>query len=104
MADRGIKKWNAYRALIEQMPSLNETVEGTKKVDKPIISEDEAEEINTLLTNYHGERLKVKYFRNAGIFEEIIRISKIDIYEKKLVLDNRKSIKLSEIFYLKKID
>ena len=46
----------------------------------------------------------VKYYRNKKIFDEEIVIKSIDPYEKKLVLTDRRSIKLNEIFFLKNLD
>lgn len=104
MSDRGMKKWAPYKALAEQAPALQKARESKVKIEKPLISNEEAEEINEILQTYHGQPLLVKYYRNEKIHEEEIVIARIDIYEKKLVLTNRRSIKLSEIFYLKNID
>lgn len=103
MSDRGMKKWAPYRSLVEQMPSLEKTKEKKTKIEKPLISNEEAECINEILVNYQGEELFIAYFRNGKLYEENIFIKKIDIYEKKLVLPNRRSIKLSEIVKLAKL-
>lgn len=104
MSDRGMKKWAPYKALYEQASSLQAEREAKEIPVKPEITEDEAEEINRILVNYKGQPVRVKYYRNQKIFDEIIVIKRIDTYEKKLVLADRQSIKLSEIFYLKNID
>lgn len=103
MSDRGMKKWAPYRSLVEQMPSLEKTKDKKNMIEKPLISNEEAECINEILVNYQGEELFVSYFRNGKIYEENIFIKKIDIYEKKLVLPNRRSIKLSEIIKLERL-
>lgn len=103
MSDRGMKKWAPYRSLVEQMPSLEKTKEKKTQIEKPLISNEEAECINEILVNYQGEELFITYFRNGKLYEENIFIKKIDIYEKKLVLPNRRSIKLSEIVKLEKL-
>lgn len=104
MSDRGMKKWAPYKSLNEQADSLQKARESKVVVEKPMISNEAAEEINEILVNYHGQELIVKYFRNGKIIEDIIIIKSIDIYEKKLVLLNRRIIKLSEIFELKNKD
>mgnify|MGYP003299479455 CR=1 FL=1 len=101
MSDRGMKKWAPYKALVEQSDSLQSAREKKTVQEKPIISDDEAEQINRILVNYNGEKLLARYFRNNKIFEEEIIIKRIDIYEKKLVLTDRRSIKLDELFYLR---
>lgn len=103
MSDRGMKKWAPYRSLVEQMPSLEKTKQKKTQIEKPLISNEEAECINEVLVNYQGEELFIAYFRNGKLYEENIFIKKIDIYEKKLVLPNRRSIKLSEIVKLEKL-
>lgn len=104
MSDRGMKKWAPYKSLNEQASSLQKAREAKVSIEKPSISDDEAEQINNILVNYQGQELLVKYFRDGKIYEDVIIIKRIDTYEKKLVLPNRKSIKLSEIFELKNKD
>ena len=55
MSDRGMKKWAPYKSLIEQDVYLNKMKKEKEKISKPIISSEEAENINEILTNYHGE-------------------------------------------------
>lgn len=100
MSDRGMKKWAPYRSLIEQMPKLNKTIEQNNIIEKPIQSDDEIEQINEVLTNYHGEVLNITYYRNSKVIKEEIIIKKINVYDKKLILDNRKIIKFEEIMTL----
>ena len=103
MSERGMKKWAPYRSLPEHTVVLNDQM-NNKKVEKPLISSEEAEEINEILVNYHGEPLLVEYYHNGKILKEEIIIKRIDTYEKKLVLPDRRSIKLLEIIKLTKID
>lgn len=101
MSDRGMKKWLAYRSLVEQSPSLENNYEKREKIEKPLISQDEKENINNILVNYHGEPLVIWFFRNGKVFEEEIIISKIDANERKLVLPSRRVIHFHEIIDLK---
>ncbi len=97
MSDRGIKKWAPYKSLKEQWTTLNNVHEEEQKVEKPTISEEEAEKINEILVNYHGQELIIQYYRNGQIISETTSINKIDTVEKKLYLANKKVIKLEEI-------
>ena len=101
MSDRGIKKWAPYKSLVKQQGTLERVSQKKQVQEKPLISNEEAEEINNILTNYHGETLIVKYYRNQRLYEEEIIIKTIDVYEKKLVLQDRRRIKLNEIVDLK---
>lgn len=104
MSDRGMKKWAPYKALIEHEQVLNEARNKREEVEKPKISNERAEEINEVLTNYHGETLRVKYYRRGKILEEIIVIKRIDPLNKKLDLEDKPSIKFNELINLERVD
>jgi len=104
MSDRGMKKWAPYKSLIEQDPALLEMEHKRKKVDRPIVSEDVAEEINEILTNYNGETLLIKIYKNGYISEVETTIAKIDPVERRLILPDRKNIYLKDIVGLSKIN
>ena len=65
MSDRGMKKWAPYKSLIEQEKYLNKAKQNSEKETRPQISSDEAELINEILVNYHGEELEILYWRNG---------------------------------------
>ncbi len=95
-----MKKWAPYKSLKEQWSTLDNVHEEEKKVEKPTISNEEAEEINNILVNYHGQEVTITYYRNGKILKEVAQIKKIDTFERKLYLMNRKVIKLSELVSL----
>ena len=99
-----MKKWAPYKSLIEQDVYLNKMKKEKEKISKPIISSEEAENINEILTNYHGEELEISYFRNSEILTEKIIIKTIDVVNKKLILLNRRVIYFKEIVSLSRID
>lgn len=101
MSDRGMKKWAPYKSLFEQASSLQQARENKNVVEKPTISNEEAEEINNILVNYQGQILIIKYYRNQKIIEDEIVIKRIDAMEKKLYLTDRRVIKFSELVGLK---
>ena len=100
MSERGIKKWNAYRSLVEFDVSLNQKRIKENKVDKPLISSDEAEAINEILTTYHHQELKIKYYKNGYICTEIIIIEKIDVNNRIIVLNDKRKIAFNNILHL----
>ena len=97
MSDRGMKKWAPYKTLEEQWSSLDDLKKEEKK-EKPKISNEQAEEINDILVNYHGQELTISFFRNGKVYEEKSTIAKIDAFNKKLILGNGSKILLNEIF------
>ena len=100
MSGRGIKAWAPYKSLKEQWSTLDDVHEQEQKVEKPTISSEEAEEINDLLVNYHGQEIVIEYFRNGKILKEESTIKKIDTFEKKIYLVNRKVINMKELVSL----
>jgi hypothetical protein len=103
MSERGIKKWAPYKSLVEQEKYLKKLHEDGQKVEKPLLSEDEAQEINEILVNYQGEELEIKYWRNNKINTVISILNKIDPNNKKIVLPERRAIYFNELVSLTKI-
>lgn len=100
MSERGMKKWAPYKSLIEQESYLNKLHDNNQKVEKPHISSDEAELINEILVNYQGEELLITYWRNGKINTISAVLKKIDPLNKKIVLQDRRTIYFSEIIKL----
>jgi len=101
MSDRGMKKWNAYKALTEHFPAVNNKIDSTHLCEKPIISSEEAEIINEILMTYQGQMLKIKYYRDGRIYTIETQISKIDPSSRSLILPDRERIYFKEIVGLK---
>lgn len=100
MSDRGIKKWNAYKSLVEQQDSLSKIANKKKIETKPLISNERAEEINEILSNYKGEEVNIKYFRNNRKNEISTYIKKVDTFNRQLLTIDSLIIKFSEIYDL----
>ena len=103
MSERGMKKWAPYKALIEQEKYLKKSHDKNNKQVRPQISSDEAEEINEILVNYHGEELQISFWRNEQINTISTILVKIDPVNKKIVLPNRKTIYFTELIDIKRI-
>ena len=88
MSDRGMKKWAPFSSLIEQSSMLEEMFYEKNKKLKPSISNERASKINQILFNYHGEKLKIKYYYDGYIYEIVTSIKRVDTYNKKLVLED----------------
>ena len=92
MSDRGMKKWAPFSSLIEQKDFLNHELKKKEKITKPVVSNEQAENINEILSTYNGQKLKITYFENSEIKELISVIKQIDVLNKRLVLPNRKTV------------
>lgn len=100
MSDRGMKKWAPYKSLVEQTPSLEGTYEDNRKIERPKISQDVAEEINEILVNYHNQDLKIRFFKRGHIYEVISSLKKIDVLNKKIVTSDDVTINFIDLLYL----
>ena len=103
MSERGMKKWAPYKSLNEQEDYLNKLHQKQNKVERPRISSDEAENINEILVNYHGEELLIEYWRNDKINTVSSILSKIDPVNKKIVLPLRKTIYFTELIRIERL-
>ena len=103
MSERGMKKLAPYKSLNEQDKYLKKVSDDNKKISKPQISSDEAEEINEILVNYQGEELIITYFRSDKINIINAVIKRIDPLNKKIVLFDRKTISFNEIVKLERV-
>ena len=103
MSERGMKKWAPYKSLNEQENYLNKLHQNQNKVERPRISSDEADNINEILVNYHGEELLIEYWRNEKINTASSVLSKIDPVNKKIVLPLRKTIYFSELIRIERL-
>ena len=103
MSERGMKKWAPYKSLNEQEDYLNKLHKKQEKVERPSISSDEADNINEILVNYHGEELLIEYWRNEKINAVSSILSKIDPVNKKIVLPLRKTIYFSELIRIERL-
>ena len=101
MSDRGLKKWAPYKTLEDQWSTLDKLYKSEEKIEKPLISNEVAEEINEKLVNYHGQELEFYYYKNGRILKEKSTIKKIDAFNRKLILDNNFIIYLKDLIGLK---
>lgn len=103
MSERGMKKWAPYKSLNEQEKYLNKLHQNLNKAERQKISSDEAENINEILVNYHGEELIITYWRNDKINTVSSILKKIDPLNKKIVLPERKTIYFNELISLERV-
>lgn len=103
MSERGMKKWTPYKSLNEQEDYLKKIRQKNQKIFKPKISSDEAEIINEILINYHGQELTITYWRDEKINTLVATIVKVDALNKKIILNEKRTILFSEIIKIKEV-
>lgn len=99
MSDRGMKKWAPFSSLIEQSTMLEEMFYEKNKKAKPTISNERAQKINQILANYHGEKLRIKYYYDGYLYETVTSIKRIDTLNRKLIFEDG-NIPFSEVIDL----
>ena len=90
MKDRGMMKWAPYKSLDQQSDYLSKMNYERNKQERPLMSNERAEEINALLVDYHGQKVKLCFFDDGYIHEIEGDIRHIDIIYKYIdILDYR---------------
>lgn len=87
---RGMKKFLPFASLKEQAIFLAAMQKEKQKVEKPLISDDTKEEINRILSEYHGETVLLYYYDRGFIKNVTGPIKKIDILNQTLIMDDLK--------------
>jgi len=101
--DRGMMKWAPYKSLIEQEDALSRAKKIKEKVKKPELSPDVEEEINRILVEYHNQEVKVTYWKDGFIYEEVGQITSIDPTFHQLRI-NRKLIDFVSLVNIEEIE
>ena len=97
MSDRGMKKWAPYSSLIEQASFLDNMKYKKNKKTKPILSEDQKEKINYVLTNTKKDQtLKIQFYYDGYFYLVESRLKKIDLENQQVILEDGK-LKFSQI-------
>ncbi|WP_438827065.1 YolD-like family protein [Staphylococcus epidermidis] len=82
---RSMIKWRPFATIPEQYEKLDEYMESQNKIDMPILSEEQIENINDkMVSYYHNKKLATIYYWNNGYITElvgyILNINTIDRY------------------------
>jgi len=88
--DRGMIKWAPYQSLVEQATSLARMKHKKSKIEKPLISNERASEINEILSNYNHETVTIRYWVDGVIYSYQGTIDKIDVFEKRVEAGGKK--------------
>ena len=85
---RGIVKWQAFKTLPEQYEQLEQYIQDQNKIDKPILDDDQLNELNNTLIfkMYNDPSIELRYFENGYIKTKVGYIHKVDVYTETLIL------------------
>lgn len=103
MSDRGMKKWVAYKSLVEQDQFLATHRNNRTKRERPIILEDKIEEINETLSYSLNRQVELSYFQDGYIYKISGEVKKIDL-TCRLIYINSDKINLLDITDINLLD
>lgn len=86
---RGIVKWQPFATIPEQYDRIQQHIKNQNKVDKPILSDDQLNELNNTLIEklYLNPSCEIKYYSNGYIKEIKGDLQKLDSLENKLYIN-----------------
>lgn len=92
--DRGIIKWAPFDALLGYSSLLNELKYRLGKKDKPILSDDQYDELNQKLVFAYHHQLEValEYYHDGYTKVSFGKIKKLDFIYKRIILSNYETI------------
>ena len=103
--DRGIIKWQPFNSVAPSKEIIYNLSKKRQKISKPILSEEQLQDIqSTLLEAYtNGLKVYIEYYKN-GIINKIEQIiKKIDIDHHCIILTNNNYIYFNQIIKIKSI-
>lgn len=95
-SDRGMQKWRPFASIPEQHIGLNTVLTVLNRVEKPILAEDQQEQINEILMRVNGTESKVSltYYKRDECITETCTIQSINLQRKVLYF-------VDEVFQIK---
>lgn len=90
MKDRGMMKWAAYKSLDRQSDFLSKMLYEKNKIEKPLISNEQAEKIDSFIRGYKGDSVKARFYSDGYIKEACGVIEVIDSFKEILFIGEEK--------------
>ena len=71
MINRDIIKWQPFDSLVSSQKMINSIVNEKAKINKPILSSDQLNQLNDLIIEYFYEQINIiiKYYKNNNIYK-----------------------------------
>ncbi|MGS0667657.1 YolD-like family protein [Staphylococcus arlettae] len=91
---RGSVKWQPFASIPEQYEQIAQYIEDQNKIDKPLLSDDQLQQLNETLVfkMFNDPHINVRYFSNGYIKEKEGVIHKVDPYTQTLHLYENKGV------------
>ncbi len=90
MKQRKMVKWQPFASLPEQANYINQLVYDMNKIDRPILSEDQLDELNEKLFRYfeNKEMVALEYYHDGYIYLVEGIIIKIEPLKQLIIVEN----------------
>lgn len=98
---RGMVKWRPFATISEQYQQLDEYMESQNKIDMPILSDEQIQQINDAMNYfYKSEKVTtINYWNNGYIIEIVGRILKLNTIEMYISVKDNKTGNLTNISF-----
>ena len=92
-------KWQPFSAIIPSGDLIQEVLNDKRKKRMPILSEDQKQELQEKMLEFYNnkENITIKFFHDGYFYEIKGKITHIDSFKHKIVINNSLSIYFSQI-------
>ena len=103
MLDRGMIKWQPFDSLISSKEVVNSILVQKNKINKPILSLDQMEDLNQkIYESYYNQSLVIiKYFQDNNINQIKGKITTINQTTKIILINQSLKLHISQILQIK---
>jgi hypothetical protein len=90
MKQRGMVKWQPFASLPEQAGYIQKVLYEIRKIEKPVLSDDQLEELNWKLNEFsqNNEWIQMTYYYDGYLYTVEGIVSKIDPFKQSIIILN----------------
>lgn len=102
MINRDIIKWQPFDSLVSAQKMINSIVNEKAKINKPILSSDQLNQLNDLIIEYFYEQINIiiKYYKNNNIYKTAGIIIDLNQSNKTITLNTNVKLHISQILQI----
>lgn len=102
MINRDIINWQPFDSLVSSQKMINSIVNEKAKINKPILSSDQLNQLNDLIIEYFYEQINIiiKYYKNNNIYKTAGIIIDLNQSNKTITLNTNVKLHISQILQI----
>ncbi len=99
MHDRNNIKWAPFNSVINGQDVIKEINEEKSRINKPILSEDQLEELENIILEVLSNQSTIEliFYRNNHFYKVTGKITSVNTAQKKITINNQKSYYFANI-------